>query len=181
MRHHTTLNARLLWPLLALVVVLTGCANEDLKETTPSTSSSTPSPSVTTATLPAGVTPRRTWTPSKPTPPATPTEAEPPPLTAWPAGTRTGDAFVDKVITLVEAKDWTGLADLALWTSLPCEAPRPVNPQPLLCHDGMHPGDMLTGFWMSDVEGGLWPPERGLLAAAFGSALSSAQLHAVYP
>jgi hypothetical protein len=28
----------------------------------------------------------------------------PPPLTAWPAGTRTGNASVDKVITLVEEK-----------------------------------------------------------------------------
>jgi hypothetical protein len=117
---------------------------------------------------------------SKSTQPSAMAAEIPPPLTAWPAGTRTGNAFVDKVITLVDEKDWTGLADLALWTSVPCEAPRPVQPQPLLCRDEMSPGEPLTGFWMLDVEGGLWPPDRARLAAAFGSALPSAQLHGVY-
>jgi hypothetical protein len=84
------------------------------------------------------------------------------------------------VIELVEQHHWDGLAELAEWTSYPCEEQRPVQPQPLVCRDGMQVGDSLAGFWVSDVEGALWPPDRARLARAFGEALSEARLHGVY-
>ena len=169
--------------LASLVVagVLLGmsCINDESAEKlTPAPLATEASPTATLALPTASHTPAPPTAAATATP--TPVQETPPPVTAWPTGTRTGEALVDRVIDLVEEQDWVGLAALAEWTTYPCEGPRPIQPQPLLCRDGMQPGDPLTGFWVSDVEGALWPPDRERLAAAFGEALSAARLHAVY-
>ena len=118
-------------------------------------------------------------TPTVATP--SPTMATPTPIAAgYPEGTRTGEPLVDQVIALVEGRDWAGLAGLVEFTTYPCEAPSSVQPQPLLCRGGLSPGDPMTGFWVSEVEGAFLPPDRLKIANLLETVFSGTKLEAVY-
>lgn len=93
-----------------------------------------------------------------------PTQTPSPPAAGYPQGTRTGSAEVDAIIAAIEARDASALAALIRLTSVPCEEPRPVQPQPLLCPDGVPVGTPLVGFWVTHVEGGLWQVNEAEMA-----------------
>jgi hypothetical protein len=65
-------------------------------------------------------------------------------------------AEVDAIVAAIEARDAGKLAALLRLTTVPCEEPRPVQPQPFVCTDGQAVGTPITGFWVTHVEGGLW-------------------------
>jgi len=126
----------------------------------------------------AGSTPDATLAP---TPPPLPTPLPALASGVWPDGTQTGIAVVDKVIHLAEAKDAASLAQLVEFSTYPCEAPRPINPQPLVCGGGMSVGDPISGLWVTSYEGGLWPFDRRELEALFVGVLrENFRLHAVW-
>jgi DNA-binding CsgD family transcriptional regulator len=159
--------------LLAVLLVLArgGDSSPAAADATPATTS-TPSSSPTSA---ATVTP---------TTAPTPEQATPVPALAsgvWPRGTNTGIPIVDEVIQLVESKDARGLAKLVEPLTYPCEAMRPINPQPLLCREGMSVGDPLSGIWATSVEGGLWPGDPAELTPRLEFVLrENFRLHAVW-
>jgi hypothetical protein len=91
-------------------------------------------------------------------------------------GTRAGVAIVDDFLALIEGKDWTGLAAFVDATTVPCEAPRPMSPQPRRCPDGVEAGSELQGLWVMSIEGALWPAGLDQLKARFEGALGGEQL-----
>ena len=135
----------------------------------------TPTPTATATATPSP------FATSSPTPAATPAPSPTPAVVVgYRKGTRTGELLVDRVIALIEVHDWDALAGLVQFTTYPCEAPKPVQPQPRLCRDGLNPDDPMTGFWVTDVEGGFAPPDRGRIAKLFEMTLADAGLDAVY-
>lgn len=123
-----------------------------------------------------------TYTP-EPTPTVSPRDA------SYPDGTRTGIPEVDAVIDAIERRDGQKLAQMALFSTYPCQENPPGNPQPMKCRPGQREGDPLVGIWFSHFEGGLWPFEadgdRDKLGAMIQRLLDDPgwgrrSLHAVY-
>jgi hypothetical protein len=94
--------------------------------------------------------------PVVPPAPANPVATAEPPVAVHPRGTRTGITAVDQAIDAVERDDRAALAALVRFHEVACEAPGNVQPQPLVCREGMEPGDLLRGFLATHVEGALW-------------------------
>ncbi len=105
-----------------------------------------------------------------------------PPPPFYPAVTRTGNGEVDAIIAAIESRDAARIANLITLTTAPCEEPRNVQPQPLLCRDGAAIGTPLTGIWVTEVEGGLWQIDRAEVATSILQDASdkSWRLHSVY-
>jgi hypothetical protein len=138
---------------VALTLLLACQSTEDASHTPSPTmtfaASATPSPSLTpTPECDEKCQMLRTFTPV-PT-----TTVSPPPIT-YPAQTRTGVGEVDAIISSVEARDAADLAKLIFLTRLPCRAQGNMQPEPLLCREGVAPGTPKTGIWITHVEGGL--------------------------
>ncbi|HEX6032066.1 MAG TPA: hypothetical protein VFY90_11610 [Tepidiformaceae bacterium] len=186
--------------LLGALALLASCAEDDDAGQSPTaTQASTSTPAAPTSATPPSSTYPPGFDPSTcseqitvekcldaftHTPEPAPTPR--PPDAAYPAGTHTGVAGVDAVIDAIERRDARAVADLVVFSTYPCQEPRPVQPQPLRCREGQQPGDPLTGIWVSHVEGGLWPDppdgDREKLVPAFERVLGDSQraLHAVY-
>lgn len=100
----------------------------------------------------------------------------------YPATTHTGEADVDAIIAAVEAHDSAKLAALIRLTSFPCGPDRPVQPQVDRCPDGEPVGTMLTGVWVTHVEGGLWRVDESEMAQRILSSGDERnwKLHSVY-
>ncbi|MCC7364906.1 MAG: hypothetical protein IT303_11095 [Dehalococcoidia bacterium] len=171
-------------PATVLALLFAICASDD--DTTTPASTATASQTVTASPeLPSPTpTPTATATPT-PTEPAKPTPAPATPLpdgpfyAAYPPGTRTGLSALDAIIAAVESGDDAALRDLVRIASLPCQEPRPVQPQPLRCPDGTAPGTPITGFWVIDVEGGMWPDTPDLTRMLSGL-VAGQELYAAY-
>lgn len=141
-----------------------------------------------TATMPSSPTPEcdDLCQKARATPSATPTAAATPavasPAPGYPAGTRTGEADVDAIIAAIEAHDSVRLAALIRLTSFPCAPDRPIQPQVDRCPEGEPVGTMLTGVWVTHVEGGLWRVSEAEMAeriVGLGDERSW-KLHSVY-
>ena len=84
-----------------------------------------------------------------------PTTTVPSPPVTYAAGKQTGVAEVDAIISAIEARDAAKVANLVTLTTLPCRAQGTVQPEPLLCREGVAPGTPKSGIWITHVEGGL--------------------------
>ncbi len=117
---------------------------------------------VATATSTATATAAATATPTtRPVPPSpTPVPPPRPDPRAYPAGTRSGIGEIDAIIAAVESRDGAALEKLAHYLSYPCQGPMSFQPQPLRCADGVPEGTPKVGFWVTQVEGGLWAPDH---------------------
>lgn len=116
-------------------------------------------------------TPTITTTPSASATPATSSTPGPAELPGWEPAPSTGLQELDAIVDALLSGDERRIGDLIAYGEYPCEAPRSVQPQPLVCRDGMTPGDVLTGIFVSHVEGAFLGPDEApaRLANDFGS------------
>ncbi|MBI5949594.1 MAG: hypothetical protein HY875_15750 [Chloroflexi bacterium] len=143
--------------VLALFAFASACGEDEPDPTGIATPLETATP---TATATASPTATATARPEPPTP--TPVPPPQPDPRTYPAGTRSGIAIIDAIIAAVESKDGAALEKLAHYLSYPCEGPKPVQPHPLRCANGVAEGTPKVGFWVSHVEGGLWEPDHAV-------------------
>lgn len=170
-------------PSLALLVgalALAACGaghDEGAFEVVASSATATPTPTATFSPTPE-CDEKCEWRKNSPIP--TPTLA--PPAAVYPEGTRTGDAEVDAILAAIEAQDSARLASLIQLTSFPCGPDRPIQPQVDRCPEGEPVGTMLTGVWVTHVEGGLWRVTEAEMASRILSVATERgwKLHSVY-
>lgn len=145
------------WWFLAGALLLVSCGGrDDGADSSPSaTALVTGTPGATSA--PAPIPTPSPWPESGPSASPAPTSVAVP---GYPRGTRTGRPAIDAIIDAAERQDGVALEALTLLSEYPCQEPLPIQPQPLLCPDGMKPGEILRGLFVSHVEWGLWGPHR---------------------